>query len=642
VNRIAVTDVQPVVDGGRYPAKAIVGRSLTLSAVAYLAGGDGDVQVHAHITQPDGAVVVHPMLLSNAGLDLWTCELRPTAMGMHTFRVKAMLDELGTARRRAFRKMDIGRDVRLELDHLMSVAHRLNVIGSLTPPPAAMADVLLRGTPEDRSALVRSLVEALAPLAGKLPAESSTSPDHPLLVEHRLAEAGAWYQFFPRSEGAQDGASGTFATAKGALDRAASMGFSIVYLPPIHPIGVTNRKGANDTPVAGPGDPGSPWAIGSAFGGHDAVHPDLGTVEDFKGFLDHARSLGIEVALDYALNFSPDHPWVSAYPHWFNRDHHTGELIYASTTDKDYRDIYTLAFDGPFKEDIADACERLIRRWISLGVWIFRVDLPHTKPIWFWRRAIESVKADFPEVIFLAEAFTRPTLMHALSKAGFSQTLTYYLWRESGTELVDYLRELHSVDQTSYFRPNLFVNSHDHLPRHLREGDDASFKVRAAIAALASPSWGMYAGFELLERSGRVDNPDKYAGSEIYQLVHRDWSAPGIRSWIAELNEIRRAHPAVTTLGNLRVHRSDDADVVAFSRVTGEDALLVVAHVGHRQRVSVTVDMGDLATPGISGLGFRDLMSGEVGHWDSGRLLVELDRERAPARIFELHGCAKR
>ena len=639
MNQIVVTDVLPTVDGGSWPAKAVVERAVTLSAVAFWAGGEGDVQVHARVAQPDGVSVLLPMRLTNPGLDRWVCELRPAMLGMHRFCIAATADELGMTRGRALRKLEMGRDVRIELGKLIGMADRLNVIGSRTPPRAVMTAALLGGSPEERAALVRLLVEALAPLASKLRAELSTSPEYPLLVEPGLAEAGAWYQFFPRSEGAAAGAPGTLATSRVALERAAGMGFSVVYLPPIHPIGVTHRKGANDTPAAGPDDPGSPWAIGNRHGGHDAIHPELGTLDDFTSFLDHARSLGLEVALDYALNFSPDHPWVAAHPHWFNRDH-AGELIPASTTDKEYRDICTLAFDGPYREDIADACEQILRYWISLGVRIFRVDLPHTKPIWFWRRAIESIKADFPSVIFLAEAFTRPTLMHALSKAGFSQTLTYYLWRERAEELGAYLRELHAPTQTTYLRPNLFVNSHDHLPRYLREGDEALFKVRASIAALGSPTWGMYAGYELLERAARPGNPDKYADSEIYQVVRRDWSNPGIRSWIAALNRIRRAHPAVTVLGNLQVLEADDPDVVAFSRGAGDGALLVVAHVGERPRVSVAVELAGLGTSSRTALRFRDLVTGHAGRWDGLRPRLELDRESTPVRVFEVTGAS--
>ncbi|MCF1650593.1 alpha-1,4-glucan--maltose-1-phosphate maltosyltransferase, partial [Streptomyces indiaensis] len=364
----------------------------------------------------------------------------------------------------------------------------------------------------------------------------------PLLVERERALYGSWYEFFPRSEGTREHPHGTFRTAARRLPAIAAMGFDVVYLPPIHPIGTTFRKGKNNTLSPGPDDVGVPWAIGSPEGGHDAVHPDLGTLEDFVRFVARARELGMEVALDFALQCSPDHPWVQKHPEWF---HHRpdGTIAYAENPPKKYQDIYPIAFDADMDGLVAETV-RVLRHWMDAGVRIFRVDNPHTKPVVFWERVIGEVNRTDPDVIFLAEAFTRPAMMHTLAQIGFQQSYTYFTWRNTKQELTEYLTEL-SGEAASYMRPNFFANTPDILHAYLQHGGRPAFEVRAVLAATLSPTWGIYSGYELCENTPLKEGSEEYLDSEKYQLRHRDWDnaereGRTIVPLLTRLNTIRR------------------------------------------------------------------------------------------------------
>ncbi|MEU6911627.1 alpha-1,4-glucan--maltose-1-phosphate maltosyltransferase, partial [Streptomyces coeruleorubidus] len=370
----------------------------------------------------------------------------------------------------------------------------------------------------------------------------TTSEPLPLLVERERALYGSWYEFFPRSEGTRQQPHGTFRTAARRLPAIAAMGFDVVYLPPVHPIGTTFRKGKNNTLSPGPDDVGVPWAIGSPEGGHDAVHPDLGTLDDFTWFVDQARELGLEVALDFALQCSPDHPWVQKHPEWF---HHRpdGTIAYAENPPKKYQDIYPIAFDADMDGLIAETC-RVLRHWMDCGVRIFRVDNPHTKPVVFWERVIADINRTDPDVIFLAEAFTRPAMMHTLAQIGFQQSYTYFTWRNTKEELTEYLTEL-SGEAASYMRPNFFANTPDILHAYLQHGGRPAFEVRAVLAATLSPAWGIYSGYELCENTPLREGSEEYLDSEKYQLRHRDWEAAEregrtITPLLTRLNTIRR------------------------------------------------------------------------------------------------------
>jgi starch synthase (maltosyl-transferring) len=462
---------------------------------------------------------------------------------------------------------------------------------------------------------------------------------------------GSWYEFFPRSEGAKlakDGTwtSGTFRTAAKRLQAVADMGFDVLYLPPIHPIGASGRKGANNTLTTKLGDPGSPWAIGGAEGGHDAIHPDLGTAKDFVFFVGAARRLGLEVALDFALQASPDHPWVKEHPEWFTTLP-DGSIAYAENPPKKYQDIYPINFDND-PEGIRAEVLRLLRYWIGLGVTIFRVDNPHTKPLQFWELVLHEINAEFPYVIFLAEAFTRPAMMQSLAQVGFQQSYTYFTWRNTKVELEEFFTEI-SHETSAWFRPNLFVNTPDILTEFLQFGGRPAYKIRAALAATAGPSWGVYAGYELFEdvaRPGSEENID----NEKYQYKQRDWAAAekagdSLAPYLMRLNLIRAAHPALRQLRNLDVHWSDDESILVYSKylagafVDGgkPDAVIVVANVDPHSVRETTVHLD----PTRFGLApderftVVDLITGAQFDWGMSNF-VRLDAFTEPVHILHV------
>ncbi|MFE9093941.1 maltotransferase domain-containing protein [Streptomyces sp. NPDC007264] len=476
-----------------------------------------------------------------------------------------------------------------------------------------------------------------------------------LQVDRERALFGSWYEFFPRSEGARvvDGVmrSGTLRTAAERLGAIAAMGFDVVYLPPIHPIGTTHRKGPGNTLTAGPHDPGSPWAIGSPDGGHDAVHPDLGTLADFRAFVARARVLGLEVALDFALQCSPDHPWTTEHPEWFAH-RPDGSIAYAENPPKQYQDIYPISFETD-PEGIHRECLRVLRHWMDQGVRIFRVDNPHTKPLFFWERLLAEVRATDPDVLFLSEAFTRPPLLHSLARIGFHQSYTYFTWRTAKGEIERYLGELAGLDGSpaaDYLRPNLFVNTPDILPEHLVTGGRAGFEIRAVLAATASPAWGVYSGFELLEAEPAAPGSEEYKDSEKYQYRPRDHAAAeaagrSIGPLITRLNRLRRRHPALHRLRNLRFHATDNDQVICFSKrvvtADGEDTVLVVLTLDphHVQRARITLDTGALGLRPTETFMVHDALGGGRYRW--GRVNeVRLDPRARVARILTIRRAA--
>jgi starch synthase (maltosyl-transferring) len=414
----------------------------------------------------------------------------------------------------------------------------------------------------------------------------------------------------------------------------------------VHPIGTTARKGANNTLNAGPGDPGSPWAIGSPAGGHDAIHPDLGTLADFDAFVAAADQLGLEVALDFALQASPDHPWVRSHPEWFTT-RADGTIAYAENPPKRYQDIYPLNFDNDPDGIYAEAL-RVLRHWMAHGVRIFRVDNPHTKPLPFWERLLAKVARTDPDVLFLAEAFTRPAMMHALAKIGFHQSYTYFTWRNSAGEIAEYLREL-AGPAAAYMRPNFFVNTPDILSEYLQYAGPAAFRVRAVLAAMLSPSWGVYSGFELCENLPAAPGvSEEYLDSEKYQYRPRDWddertAAASIAPFLTRLNAIRKAHPALHQLRNLRFHPADQPELLCFSKNSGgaaggppgRDVVLVIVNTDWRQPREATVwlDMAALGLDASAEFLVTDELSGESYRWRRANY-VRLDPAVAPAHIF--------
>lgn len=648
IGRIPVLDVRPLVDCGRRPAKAVVGETFQITATVFREGHDA-VAANVVLTDPAGHPgPFTPMRELAPGTDRWGAEVTPTAEGRWTYFVEAWGDPIATWRHTAGIKIPAGIDTALVLAEGAALHERAAdgvPKGEGREAVLAVVDALRdqRRSPEDRlaAALGTEAVEALA--AHPLRELVTASRPLPLLVERERALFGSWYEMFPRSEGArvENGrlVSGTFRTAAERLPAIAAMGFDVVYLPPIHPIGTTHRKGPNNTLTAGPDDVGVPWAIGSPEGGHDAVHPDLGTIEDFDAFVERARELRLEVALDFALQCSPDHPWVTKRPAWF---HHRadGTIAYAENPPKKYQDIYPIAFDKDMRGIVRETL-RVLRHWMAHGVRIFRVDNPHTKPVVFWEKVIGAINKTDPDVIFLAEAFTRPAMMHTLGAIGFQQSYTYFTWRNTKQELTEYLTEL-SGDAAACMRPNFFVNTPDILHAYLQHGGRPAFEARAILAATMSPTWGVYAGYELCENTPVREGSEEYLDSEKYQLRPRDWESAEregrtIAPLITTLNRIRRRNAALRQLRSVHFHHADNDAVIAYSKRAGSNIVLTVVNLDprHTHEATVSLDMPELGLDWHETVPVRDELTGETYHWGRANY-VRLEPGVTPAHILVL------
>ncbi len=575
--RVPLARPHPSVPWGHYRPKAFAGEAVPFQVTAFREGHDR-IGVQLRLFSPSGDESLHRLDALEDGFDRWRTEVALLEQGLWRFRFESFGDDFATWEHAAALKIAAGVDASLmrELGALL-----FDRAGAEKGRPAAerkslagAAASLRDSAVDDTAALAIVTDPGIAGFFRQRPLMSlvTIGDDLELLVERERAGVGAWYEFFPRSEGARrlkDGTikSGTFRTAAKRLPAVAAMGFEVLYLPPIHPIGTLNRKGPNNTLDAGPGDPGSPWAIGSAAGGHDAVHPDLGSLADFRSFVRAANAEGIEIALDLALQAAPDHPWVAEHPEWFTALP-DGTIAYAENPPKKYQDIYPVNFDND-PDGIRAEVLRVVRHWIAQGVRIFRVDNPHTKPLQFWEWLIATVNAESPDVVFLAEAFTRPAPLQSLAAAGFQQSYTYFTWRNTKAELEEFLSGL-AHETADFLRPNLFVNTPDILTEYLQFGGRPAYRIRAAIAATAAPSYGVYAGYELYEnvaRPGSEENID----NEKYEYKLRDWDASAERGdslapFLTRLNEIRRAHPALRQLRNLTLHWSDDDAILVYSK----------------------------------------------------------------------------
>ncbi|MFD0313007.1 alpha-1,4-glucan--maltose-1-phosphate maltosyltransferase [Streptomyces flavalbus] len=652
IGRIPVRDVHPAVECGRRPAKAVAGETFQVTATVFREGHDA-VAANVVLKDPEGRPGPWtPMRELAPGTDRWGAEVTPTAVGRWTYAVEAWSDPVGTWRHAARIKVPAGIDTGLVLEEGAELYERAAAnVPKKDKTARATLLAAVRVLRDDTLPVATRLAAGLTPevdaVLARYPLRDlvTRSAEMPLLVERERALYGAWYEFFPRSEGTAEEPHGTFRTAARRLPAIAAMGFDVVYLPPVHPIGTTFRKGRNNTLSPGPDDVGVPWAIGSPEGGHDAVHPRLGTMEDFAWFVQRAGEHGLEVALDFALQCSPDHPWVEKHPEWF---HHRpdGTIAYAENPPKKYQDIYPIAFDADMDGLVAETL-RILRLWMGLGVRIFRVDNPHTKPVVFWERVLADIGRSDPDVIFLAEAFTRPAMMHTLAQIGFQQSYTYFTWRNSKQELTEYLTEL-SGEAAAYMRPNFFVNTPDILHAYLQHGGRPAFEVRAVLAATLSPTWGVYSGYELCENTPLKEGSEEYLDSEKYQLRPRDWAAAeregrSIAPLITQLNTIRRAHPALHELRNLRFHGTDNDAVIAYSKRTGDDTVLVVANLDphHTQEATVSLDMPQLGLDWHSPLAVHDELTGDAYRWGDSNY-VRLEPGRAPAHVFRVRPAARR
>jgi starch synthase (maltosyl-transferring) len=459
-----------------------------------------------------------------------------------------------------------------------------------------------------------------------------------IVAERLRARFGAWYEIFPRSQGTQPGHHATLREAEARLHDISDMGFDVVYLTPIHPIGTTYRKGPNNALIAAPDSPGSPWAIGSPAGGHMAIDPRLGSLDDFDHFVTVAERLGLEIALDFAIQCSPDHPWVTQHPEWF-RHRPDGSIKYAENPPKQYQDIYPINFDSPDQKGLIEELRRVVLFWIGHGVKIFRVDNPHTKPVVFWEWLINSVQEEHPEVIFLAEAFTRPKMMKVLAKAGFTQSYTYFTWRNTKAELTEYLTELTQTDMLDYFRPNFFTNTPDILPPILQDGGRPAFKSRLVLAATLSPSYGIYSGYELCENEA-IPGTEEYDHSEKYEIKIRDWNrSDSLREFVARLNAIRRGNPALQQFANLRFLTTDNDQIILYCKSSADRSNIVLVAVNldphHPHHCSAFVPADAIGIAPGQGYAVTDLLTGAGFNWSESNY-IRLDPQIEPAHILRV------
>ncbi|MDQ3107127.1 MAG: alpha-1,4-glucan--maltose-1-phosphate maltosyltransferase [Actinomycetota bacterium] len=641
IGRIVIDDIRPRTPTRQYPAKCVVGEQVEVSADVFKDGHD----------LLAGRVLWRPcdkktwsesrLAVDNAGLDRWHASITPTTLGRHEFVVEAWVDHYATWRHKAEAKLGAGQEIETELEEgARLVEARAKKADS--PEDKAHLQMVARSLRDKAAAPRERLAPALTaqvrdrldgPGTNKAVSKSETVA---LWVDRERALFGAWYEFFPRSEGGFQG-------ARNRLTAVAEMGFDVVYFPPIHPIGRQYRKGPNNTLTASDEDPGSPWAIGGTEGGHTAIHPDLGTFTDFEDVVHKAHELGMEIALDYALQCSPDHPWVIEHPEWF---HHRpdGTIAYAENPPKKYQDIYPINF-WPDKEAdrkaLWDACKAILDFWIAKGVRIFRVDNPHTKPMAFWEWCIAAVQAEHAEVLFLAEAFTRPKVMAKLAEVGFTQSYTYFTWRTGADELREYVEELADSAKTDFMRPNFWPNTPDILAHPLRNGTPAAFKLRAVLAATLTPSYGIYSGFELSENEPMSDANEEYFHSEKYEVRTREWDDPrSIADCLTKLNTIRRRHSALQRLRNIRFHGSSNPQLLVFSKRSddGTDVVLTIVNLDpwNAQEGTLDLRLDDLGVPDDLPYEAFDELSDRSFTWQGADPYVRLDPYAEVAHVLQL------
>jgi starch synthase (maltosyl-transferring) len=642
--RLVIEQVSPTVDGGQFPVKRVLGQKLHVGAAIFKDGHDV-ITARVGYAPPSGGAARFSRLTFEFNPDRWYGEVSLDELGLGEMWVEAWPDHFLTWRRDLEKRMEAGQDVREEFLEAAAMVHKrlLLVDPSQREPLENAARVLsnqdVAVETRARVALSQTLRDLMyGPL---VMADVHSSRRYPVRVDRREAAFATWYELFPRSQGETPGVHGTFADTERRIPEIAAMGFDVLYLPPIHPIGKTHRKGRNNARVAEPGDVGSPWAIGGAEGGHTAVHPDLGTLEDFKKLVATCASFGMEIALDFALQCSPDHPWVKEHPNWFfvRQD---GSIRYAENPPKKYEDIYPLNFWGEGAEGLWLAARDALFFWIEQGVKTFRVDNPHTKPLAFWEWCIAEVQAKHPDVVFLSESFTRPNRMQSLAKLGFTQSYTYYTWKNSKFELMDYLRELTSPPVCEYYRPNFFANTPDILHEYLQHGGRAAFRIRLLLAATLAPVYGIYSGYELCENVAVKPGSEEYLDSEKYEIRVRDWNAPGnIKREVSRLNSIRQSHKALQELTNLRFLETTEDDIIAYLKFAPDAesvSLLGVVNVNPKEAREAMVHVpGDALglSPGHE-FAVKDLLTGASYIWKAGQNYVRLEPTEKVGHLFEI------
>ena len=641
VRRVVIERVEPELDGGRFPVKRIVGDRLEVAADIFRDGHDKIAAALWVQTQGAGEWRVTPMRFWDN--DRWIGEASLDRIGEARFAVASWTDPFASWRDEVGKKLAAGAGLDLELiegEHLLAEAIG-RAAGADRERLEAVRDEAAGCDGTDariRFLISHRVAHAMARVPDSLDRVFQTEPGT-VRVDREAARCSAWYGMFPRSQGTEPGKPATFQDCIRRLPEIRAMGFDVVYLVPIHPIGRVNRKGKNNSTVAQPGDPGSPYAIGSKLGGHTAIDPELGTIEDFRAFGRAVREHGMELALDFAIQCAPDHPWLEEHPNWFKR-RPDGSIKYAENPPKKYQDIVNVDFDQPDWPALWAALLDIVRFWAGEGVRIFRVDNPHTKPVAFWQWLIAEVQRTDPDVLFLAEAFTKPKMMKHLAKLGFSQSYTYFTWRNTKPELTEYLTELTRTEQAQYYRPNFFPNTPDILPFFLQEGGRAAFRIRLLLAATLSPAYGVYNGFELCENRA-VPGREEYLDSEKYDYKIWDWDRPGhIKDDIAAINRLRQASPALRLFDNLRFHEASHGAVLFYSKITPDrsDAVLVAVTLDPYQlvRTELVFPLAELGLPWDAEFATRDAFTGEIRRWRGARHWIVLDPETFPALVLHI------
>lgn len=646
---VVISNLSPLVEGGRFPTKRVVGEPIRVEADIFKEGHDQSVAVLGgrRLSHDGTAGPWHETPMFPVDNDRWAAELTFAATGTYELAITAWADDFLTwlhdfERRLTGGQADLGTEIeegrvilndaaiRAAAGRAIADAEAIEALTTQLMQTPAPEVPHLMDTPEVKALLARWPNRALATTGEQVLR---------LVVETKQSLFSAWYEFFPRSAEGIGNRHSTFRDCLPRIEDAAAMGFDVVYFPPIHPIGMAHRKGKNNSVTCEPGDVGSPWAIGGEAGGHRAVEPALGTVEDFVWLLGEARARGIEIALDFALNCSPDHPYVREHPEWFYR-RPDGSIKYAENPPKKYQDIYPLDFHCDDWRELWEELRDVVLFWVGKGVKIFRVDNPHTKPVAFWEWLIGEIHAVDPEIIFLSEAFTKPKMMQTLAKAGFTQSYTYFTWRETAAELRDYVTELTQGHMRDYYRANFWPNTPDILPRHLQHAGPAMFKIRAALAATLVPSWGIYSGYELCEGTP-LPGREEYLDSEKYQLKDRDWNKPGnIKPFITRLNRIRREHPALQTYANIAFVPSENDQILAWCKWSHDrsDLMLMVVNLDahRRQETLLHVPVDLLGIPHGTPYEVEDVLFEETYTWRDSTNFVSLDPRTKPVHLFHV------
>ena len=638
-SRVVVARVSPQVDCGEFPIKRVVGDTVTVEAVVYADGHDAIAAALRHRRESDAAWTEVPM--ESLGQDRWRATFAVGDIGLHRYTVAAWVDRFASWSHDLVKRLDAGSDVTVDLQigaGLVEAAAK-SAAGADAARLVDLAAILRAGGPDAVQRALSSELAGLMRAHAERPFVTVGPRELAVVVDSELARFSAWYETFPRSCAAEPGRHGTLRDLEAHLPHIAGMGFDVLYLPPIHPIGRAFRKGRNGSPTAGPDDPGSPWAIGGPEGGHDAIHPELGTLEDFRHLLAAAAGHGLEVALDIAFQCSPDHPYVSEHPEWF-RHRPDGTIQYAENPPKKYQDIYPFDFETEAWQSLWDELLRVVRFWIGQGVRIFRVDNPHTKPFAFWEWLIDAVKRDHPETIFLAEAFTRPNVLYRLAKLGFAQSYNYFPWRNTKPELTQYLTELTRTEVREFFGPNLWPNTPDILTEYLQFGGRPAFEARLILAATLGPSYGIYGPpFELCVDRPLAAGKEEYLDSEKYEIRHWDLDRPGsLAGLIATVNRIRRENPAFRANHDLRFHQVDNEQLIAYSKSTADLAnqVLVVVNLDphHLQSGFVELPLDEMRIDPVQPYQVHDLLTDARYLWHGPRNYVELDPRRSQANVF--------